>query len=380
MKGCGALNMPCRLMKQTVFHLAMCVAVPNMVLAAVLKWAEGSYVDANLAEGLAGNTAYSSFTFLLGILIVFRTSQAYSRFWDGSASAYRIMNNCFDVASSIVAFCRGSKADQEKILHFQHMLIRLFSMLHAVMLAALEGVDFHEKHRAFSFDLIDAQGIDRTSLEVIRVVPCKVEVIFQWIQSIIVEANSSGLFNVPPPILTRAFQALDGTMEVFHDALRVSEVQLPFPYVAATEVLLVMHWFLTPIMICNWTKDWQWAAILSFTQVFILWSLNSTALELENPFEEDMNDLDTGRLQKDLNTRLLTLLHPRLQTMPQMTSTAIFDMRLLHQNVSDGNEEHRAFIDVWAHGESSLDVSHVLDQPGDFQNNDSNLLHGDRNL
>merc|ERR1719428_1425978 len=73
---------------------------------------------------------WSSFSVLVGFLIVFRTSQAYNRFWDGCTATHQMRAEWFDACSALVAFCRYSKAGDAAIMRFTHILVRLFSMLH----------------------------------------------------------------------------------------------------------------------------------------------------------------------------------------------------------------------------------------------------------
>lgn len=41
------------------------------------------------------------------ILVVFRTGQAYNRFWDGSTLTHQMRGDWFDAASSIISFTRS---------------------------------------------------------------------------------------------------------------------------------------------------------------------------------------------------------------------------------------------------------------------------------
>merc|ERR1719265_2055108 len=84
------------------------------------------------------NAIWGGFSFLVGFLVVFRTSQAYSRFWEGATQTHKMGAEWFDACSSLMAFCKHSDADREIILKFQNLLVRLFSMLHAAALGEIE--------------------------------------------------------------------------------------------------------------------------------------------------------------------------------------------------------------------------------------------------
>mmetsp|Transcript_34239 Transcript_34239/g.111530 ORF Transcript_34239/g.111530 Transcript_34239/m.111530 type:complete len:562 (+) Transcript_34239:147-1832(+) len=318
----------------SVVPFSCMVALPGAVLAVVLKliaehigWPLLGLDDRDTVAGVAWTSVIS----LLGFIIVFRTSQAYSRFWEGTASMYRMQGEWFNATSSLVAFCKLSKADKSDTFVFQHTLVRLISLLNAVVLMDLSHSESGNHGsgstsvRAFELELIDAEGIDRQSLLMINEVTEKAELIFHWIMQLIVESDNRNIFSVAPPILSRAFQELASGMLRYHDARKIASVPLPFPYVQCMELLLLFHLIATPFLTCIWVKSAFWASLVSFMQVFFLWSLNSIATELENPFGEDVNDLPARDLQLEMNTRLLMLLRPRTHRTARLSPLATFD-------------------------------------------------------
>merc|ERR1719433_1906269 len=125
-------------------------------------------------------------------------------------------------------------------------------MLHAAALAELEEVNADpeclENIHAFRFKLIDPKGIDPQSLKTIKQSDCKVELIFSWIQFLIVENIETGVLSIPPPILSRSFQELANGMIAFHDAMKISYIPFPFPYAQACDCVLLLHYVLVPII------------------------------------------------------------------------------------------------------------------------------------
>merc|ERR1711963_431847 len=119
----------------SVFPRSLCVAVPCGILAAMIeiatdRWGTFTYFrdeDSILKE----DTAWTGFSFLVGFSIVFRTSQAHSRFWEGCTSMHAMRAEWFDACAALVCFCQHSKVDQELVMKFKNILVRLFSMLHA---------------------------------------------------------------------------------------------------------------------------------------------------------------------------------------------------------------------------------------------------------
>mmetsp|Transcript_71697 Transcript_71697/g.222345 ORF Transcript_71697/g.222345 Transcript_71697/m.222345 type:complete len:554 (+) Transcript_71697:3-1664(+) len=311
----------------SVFPYSLCVALPCAALTAAVKFcADEGYLDVlSETDGssvLTDNACWSSFVFLVGFLIVFRTSQAYARFWDGCTSTHQMRAEWFDACSALVSFCAHSQADSSLIMSFKHKLVRLFSMLHASALAELEDLN-NKSHiaevNAFKFELIDAEGIDEESLETIKNSESRVELIFEWIQLLIVENISSGVLNIPAPILSRAFQEIANGMVAFHEAIKISTIPFPFPYAQMITCMLLVHWVVTPLFASQVIRSPYWAGIVCFFVTFAFWCLIYIALEIDQPFGEDMNDLPIKEMQRDFNRSLLALLDPLAQTPPRYT-------------------------------------------------------------
>lgn len=333
----------------SVFPFATKVALPCAAAAFVLKWAqveEWPMLCEVLDTAAMDSTVYNAFSTLLGILVVFRMGQAYNRFWDGSTLTHQMRGDWFDAASSIISFTRTSKADSTKLWEFRQIVVRLFSMLHALSLAELEDDDDEDEDRwAFRLRVIDGVGIDVDSLKAIKKAECKVELVFHWIQSIVVTSIDCGIMSAPSPILTRAYSELASGMVKFHDCLKIARIAVPFPYSQATLMLLVIHWLLTPFMMTLGTESPTICCVFTFVTVFILWVLHSISIELENPFGADANDLDVHDMQHDMNNRLLLLLDPISAKMPTLSGNQVMEHDILLD--MERNREMPAFDTMW---------------------------------
>merc|ERR1712137_1069166 len=107
-------------------------------------------------------------------------------------------------------------------------------------------------------------------------------------------------------------------MVKFHDAMKVAKVPFPFPYAQTTVTLLMIHWVLTPLVMVQWTKYGSTAAVFTFVQVLILWSLNAIATGIEHPFGGEDNDIDPYIMQKKMNEGLLLLVNPKAVLLPKL--------------------------------------------------------------
>jgi len=341
----------------SVFPHALVVSFPNALITSVLVY---MIYDVELVEGLHkdhhsvmnNNAIWGGFSFLVGFLVIFRTSQAYSRFWEGVTTSNKMGSEWFDACSSLFAFCKVATCDAELVLNFQNLLVRLLSMLHAAALGAIEG-DEGDEALGLSLELIDADAIDAQALCQVRDSDARVELIYQWIQQLVVENIRNGVLSIAPPILSRCFQEIANGMVHYHEAMKISTVPFPFPYAQTCDALLILHWIIVPFVVCQWvTKAW-WAFIFSFMQVFTLWTLNVIAVQLEQPFGRDPNDMDGAEMQLEFNHHLRLLMRRDTKATPQLVHLRGYkDLKQLAEDTSM-NKEHftrasRSFSQIWA--------------------------------
>lgn len=315
-------------MHGSVFPKCLIVALPasiftGILCATVARPAEGSHGETLWTNVIADNAAWNGFVFVVGFMVVFRTSQAYRRFCDGVTAIHQMRAEWFDACSSLVAFCRhADESKQHLVNEFLNKLVRFFSMLHAMSLSEMEDCARIEETQAIQYELVDVEGLDEISLHALRISPAKVELVFNWIQCTVVDSISIGVMVIPPPILSRAFQELANGMVRFHDAITISTIPFPFPYAQTCDVVLIVHWLLAPFVVTQFVNDILWGMIFSFIQVFVLWALNLIAVELENPYGQDANDIDGKSMHAEFNNQLLMLIHPDARRVPTLVEDA----------------------------------------------------------
>mmetsp|Transcript_312 Transcript_312/g.864 ORF Transcript_312/g.864 Transcript_312/m.864 type:complete len:542 (-) Transcript_312:179-1804(-) len=270
--------------------------------------------------------AYTSFTFLLGFMVAFRTNQAYQRHWEGVTLLQNMMGNWHDAASSLVAFCRYSSANPREIMEFQHVLVRLLSLMNALVFCELSGHDgdaLREDH--LQYKLLDIAGLDHQTLRGIVESDCRPELAFQKVQALIVNAVKKGVLTIPPPLLTRSFQEMSNAMLNFHEASKLAAVPFPGTYSAATHILTAVHIFMTPICVVFWSRTVTWCAIFSFVLIFIMCSLLTLAEGLDNPFDPATSELDLLGAQILFNNRLACLMRESDMPVPQLSRDALLE-------------------------------------------------------
>jgi len=98
--------------------------------------------------------------------------------------------------------------------------------------------------------------------------------------------------DTPPPITTRIFGELTDGMLGFQQALKVAQVPFPFPFAQAVGMALLMLYMLLPFYIDMFTKQVVLTPIIAFVLPMVYCGMNAIAVELEEPFGTDLNDVD----------------------------------------------------------------------------------------
>merc|ERR1719343_387174 len=76
--------------------------------------------------------------------------------------------------------------------------------------------------------------------------PC--ELVLQWIQRLIVEANTEDLIKIAPPILARVYNQLGQGIVTLNRARKIKEFIVPFNLAQLIAILLILHWVYTSIV------------------------------------------------------------------------------------------------------------------------------------
>lgn len=328
-------------LKGSIFLRSLPLSLLCAALAYFFKFSADKLSWGNFLSEAAGSGAYNAVSVLVGFLVIFRTQQCYIRFWEGAGHLKTMQSEIFSTGSNLVAFCRRSKRPAEEIDNFIHLLIRLLSLLFAACMWELRG------RESVSTEVIDLAGLDENSLKTLANSNFKVQLLIQWVQSITIDADSEGIINVAPPILTRIFQNLSCALGAFFSATRMREVRYPFAYAQTTDMLILVHLILTPVCMINFTGNPEWASLYSFCIAIMLVSLNNIAAEIENPFGAGSNDLNLVEMLQELNEHLLLLANPSTRAPPYISDRAIsIDVGHLASgtfNILDGSRLAKTF-------------------------------------
>jgi len=291
-----------------------------------------SIISGLLAHFIPDMTVFQSsdgtavFTSVLGFCLVFRASQAYTRYWRAATAVHEMSAEWLGAISSLIAFVQITKQPQIEIPKFVHTLVRLFSLAHAMALqdiAVLKNEDF---------PIVDPDGLDQERLSLLDE-PVnegrKVEIVFMWIQTYVTECMDNGLLNVPAPILTRVYAELQTGIVRYHEAQQVVMWPFPFPYAQMTLCAIMVYAVFLPFGMQHWTVHWGMAVLFTSVTMTFMFALDLIAAELDMPFGEDDNDLPMFQMQIDMNRSLVGLTDHRLWAAPGLQNCAIMSFDAL---------------------------------------------------
>jgi len=270
---------------------------------------------------------------MLVLLLGFRTTQALSRFWEGTSLMHQMRGEWFDSASCLVTFTSlAVETKPAQVRAFRHTIVRLMSLCHGSALEEIADSDF-------KVNMLDMNGVAPDTL--LHLKTCKekygfnrVELILHIVQTFITKALDDGVLKIPPPILTRVFQTLSRGYVSLLNAKKITDTRFPFPYAQLISGLLVVHMLLVPVMLGVLLKNQIWAPIFTTMAIFGLFSLNFVACQLENPFGRDDNDLPMARFQSEMNSSLLMLLHSRADHVAGVGPRCIREFKRLEKSMS----------------------------------------------
>ena len=377
----------------------------------------------NEMEGIS--TIWSGFTFVLGFLIVFRSNQAYSRFWESVTLFYQIEGEWTSAFSNILAFCSADPDKRIQVDEFRHSsssvevpssnqpklsikethscscryvehlllvvdllilshcarqyLTRLMSLLHCSALQTTCELDDD------SLEVLDIGAISSEGLVHFRDSPDRCETVLLWLERLVVDAERSKLLEAPPPILSRAFQELSRGMVSMTNLKKIRDVPFPFPYSQFLSYMLLAHWILFPLVASQTVLKPWWAGIIVFVVETSNWTLFYIAQEIDQPFGEDANDLPVRDMQRKFNAKLDFFIQPGSYTVPSVNLEASKHICLLRSTFSvAASRTNTSMLDHApqqprvraARSEAdALDVDPNLDESCDSNTSESAVVH-----
>jgi len=159
-----------------------------------------------------------------------------------------------------------------------------------------------------NFDLMVLAFPSREEILLLEQANDKPNVLCLWIIQGIIIMIRKDLLDIPPPIVSRVFQELSNGMLGFNQAHKVAMTPFPFPFAQMMSVLLCTVYLIMPFYIDLFTQNPYVTPIISFFLPTVYCALNNIAVELEEPFGTDENDVDIEIKHEDFLWLLIDVL------------------------------------------------------------------------
>lgn len=124
----------------------------------------------------------------------------------------------------------------------------------------------------------------------------KVAIVLMWMEEAVSRAQVQGVILTAPPILGRVYGEIGSGLQGYNEAYRIALVPFPFCFAQMIGWCLVVFLFLCPAVAFVFTGGETLTSILTFCSIMGFWGLNRIAVELENPFGQEVNHLPLGEM------------------------------------------------------------------------------------
>mmetsp|Transcript_33 Transcript_33/g.82 ORF Transcript_33/g.82 Transcript_33/m.82 type:complete len:449 (+) Transcript_33:195-1541(+) len=324
----------------------------------------------NQAQWIVNSFSIQTIAVVIGYLLVVRTNMALGRWMDGISEIQLMLSKWGDAFDALNGFFAGRGAtatpeQRERIVNFRIRVAHWFSLMSCLAFATLrmsgegEVVSAEEwldqvpikemfgddptlkktksftTNRSESDDLakgvLDLQKSEKKGgkkekeliqdlallvlaepteeeVRLLKMANDKVNTICLWIIQGVILMVRKKLLDIPPPIVSRIFQELSNGMLGFNQAHKVAMVPFPFPFAQMVSLLLCMTYLAIPLYADLFTQNVVFTPIVSFVLPVVFAALNKIAIELEEPFGLDYNDVDIEVRHEDFLWLLVDVL------------------------------------------------------------------------
>lgn len=353
-----------------------CALVISLVAAAVKYTDDRNIIQMKSLDTGNESALFIGFTLMMGLILVFRAHQCFTRLRDIALSAHAMRTMMHEAASSLVTFTSRDMAQKQKVNALIHRAMCLFSVAHASAMEAVCDRPFQ------GFSVLDVDSLLADDIKFLTSVSghLRVDVVFQWINLAVMDGLYSDLITAPAPIVSRIFQSMEQSKVKFNQMLEVIATPFPFPYSQVVSAMLLVYSVVAPTLVIFWSNHCVTAFVVTFITIMSMWSVQLIATKMEHPFGDAINDLPLLEFQKDLNEALLLLQNPGLRKVPELSPHVDINFENLSMNhptytsLSKLSTELAACKDLEAceeesegESESILDIelppSHIADSP-----------------
>jgi ion channel-forming bestrophin family protein len=243
------------------------------------------------------SSVHSMMGFAIGLLLVFRTNSSYDRFWEGRKLWGGIVNETRNLARAVCVHL------QKNIL-LRNEIIRWTIAFPYASMARLRG----KKELGAIADRLPAAEI-KTLLQAEHI-PLEIS---RRLTGQLKKSQEQGL------ISDYLFVAIDQNVQLLIDYLggceRIHKTPLPFAYIVHLRRVMLLYVYTLPFALY---REWGWTTVAATLCVaFIFFGIEEIGVEIEDPFEGELNDIPLESICATIDRNLSALIGDGDLTLPE---------------------------------------------------------------
>jgi len=236
---------------------------------------------------------------VLSLLLVFRNTSAYDRFWEGRKAWANILNQSRNLSRHIwisVEISEDDKLKDEK-LNLKRGEMRLIIALVISIRHALRGEygwDYDDLAELVQHVPRFNSLITTAPKRLLKILPLEIA---YHIQGYIYQQKQ-----LPPTVITPVYNSISSIIDSFTTCERILYTPIPLIYGIHIKHALIIYLLTLPLQIvptCGWA-----AVIIVLLTSFTFFGIEAISSEIENPFGSDMNDLKLDEFCQQINDEI----------------------------------------------------------------------------
>src|SRR5688572_8559714 len=247
----------------------------------ILKWSKNSNVS-NIS------VMHQLLSFVISMLLVFRTNSAYDRWWEGRKLWGSLVNNSRNLAIKLQAMLGQ---DDESHRKFFRRIIPMYASI----------LSNHLRAESTRLALDESEKAELGQLDTEKHLPNQVAALMiQRVYRLHAEGKISGDQLIILNSELQSFTDICGACE------RIKNTPIPFSYSVFIKKFIFFYVMTLPISFV-FTLGYLTIPIVAFI-FYVLASLELIAEEIEDPFGGDENDLPTQKLSQNIRKHVAEIL------------------------------------------------------------------------
>ena len=259
------------------------ILLPSLVGIALYSWLvaylEVEYFKLSENSSIKSvNLLYSLLSFVLSLLLVFRTNTAYDRWWEGRKLWGKLVNDSRNLSVKVNSILPENDEEnrdffRKSISSFPYMLANHLSEESTILALDQDYIMSHENAKEHG-------PVELVTLMMERVQKLKREEILSDVDVIYLDAQLSGF------------------LDVCGGCERIKNTPIPFSYSSFIKKFIILYTLALPI--ANVISIGYLIIPMTVFVFYVLMSLEVIAEEIEDPFSNDENDLPLQQMANNI--------------------------------------------------------------------------------